>query len=487
MTAISFAEWRPDVAGLNTEFASDVMNVYCSAAGYIPLKKLAPLTDALGAAPTGGFKAVDDSGTIYVFAGTSDKLYLLDNSDLSWSDVSKSATTYSSTTTERWQFEQFGQYVIAVNANDNPQVYQLGTSTTFDDLAGSPPKARHVKACGDFLFLSGLTDNSNRVQWSALNDITGWTPGTNSSDFQDFGYGEAVMGVTGTTNPFIIHKHAITAGTFVPGSDVVFTFQQINYQTGASSSYSICSRGDLTFFVDAGSFCMMDGAGQVTFIGKEKIDRTFFAAVDSSTLSSVIAVIDPAFPRVWFIARYSSSTAFDRALIYDWTLDRWTQAQVNVLFLLQAATIGYTLDNLGTLTGYNLDTLPFSLDAPIWKGGFPFMGAVDTDYKLGFFAGSNAEATLVTPEVGDTTGRLTYVDGVSAIIDTNEAKLSVGTRMQRGDSVSYGMEYGATSASDRIDFRSCARYHTFKTRIPAGTSWSLAQGLDVSSRMAGRR
>jgi hypothetical protein len=323
-----------------------------------------------------------------------------------------------------------------------------------------------------------------------LNDITGWTPGTNSSDYQDFAYGEAVMGVTPSTNPLIIHKHAVTAGTFVPGSDVVFTFQKIKDGRGAAAPYSICSRGSLTFFADAGGFYLLDGAGNDVPIGKEKVDRTVFQTIDGATLYDIIGEIDPFYSRVYFALRYTStSSAFDRLIIYDWDLQRWTQVggDLSILFPLASGTIGYTLDNLTDLTGYSLDDLPFSLDSQVWQGGAPVMAAFNSDNKLCFFAGDNEEATITTPEVGDPAGQLTYVDGVSAIIDTNDAKLSVGTRMRRGDNVSYAMEYGATAASDRIDFRSCSRYHTFKTRIPEGTAWSLAQGLDVSSRPAGRR
>lgn len=490
MTAIPFAEWRPDVAALNSKFTADVMNVLCSAAGYIPFPALQAFSDALAAAPTGGFTATDKDGTKYIFAGTATKLNLLNNTDLSWTDVSQAATTYSSTSSERWRFAQYGQYVVAVNANDNPQVYQLGVSTAFADLGGTPPKARFVAVCGDFLFLSGLTDHPNRVQWSALNDITGWTPGTNSSDYQDFAYGEAVMGVTAATNPIIIHKHAVTYGTFVPGSDVIFTFQKIMDQRGAAAPYSICTRGQRTFFADAGGFYMVGPDGSETPIGKEKIDRTVFQTIDGATLYDIVGEIDPFYSRVYFAVRYmSTSTAFDRLIIYDWDLQHWTQVggNLSILFPLSSGTIGYTLENLTDLTGFSLDDLPFSLDSQVWQGGAPVMAAFNSDNKLCFFAGDPSEATLTTSETGDSTGSLTYVDGASVIVDTNNVKLIVGSRMRRGDSVSYSAQYSPTPASDRIDFRCCSRYHTFKATIPAGETWSMAQGVDVSARKAGRR
>ncbi|MGN6772624.1 MAG: hypothetical protein ACTHJQ_22660 [Rhizobiaceae bacterium] len=490
MTTLPFAEWRPDAAGLNSNFTADVMNVLCSTAGYIPFPQLAVFSAAMADRPTGGFTATDNDGTKYIFAGTATKLYLLNNTDLSWTDVSQTGVTYGSTDTERWRFAQYGQYVVAVNANNNPQVYQLGVDTAFADLGGSPPKARFVAVCGDFLFLSGLTDHPNRVQWSALNDITGWTPGTNSSDFQDFAYGEAVMGVTPATNPIIVHKHAVTYGTFVPGSDVVFTFQKVMDQRGAAAPYSICTRGQRTFFADAGGFYMIGADGTDTPIGKEKVDRTVFQTIDGATLYDIIGEIDPFYSRVYFALRYqSTTTAFDRLIIYDWDLQRWTQVggNLSILFPLASGTIGYTLDNLTDLTGYSLDDLPFSLDSQVWQGGAPVMAAFNSDNKLCFFAGDPEEANITTQETGNTDGTLSYIDGASIIADTNNVHLTIGTRMRRGDSVFYGMERGPTPASDRIDFRSCSRFHIFKMRIDAGSSWSFCQGLDVAPRKAGRR
>src|SRR5688572_6994731 len=131
MTIIPFAEWRPDVAHLNSRFAANVMNILMGADGPIPFPKLAPFSEALGEAPTGGFTARDSTGSVKIFIGTKTKLWLLDNTDMTWDDVSRTGDAYDSTTSERWRFAQFGDYVVAVNINDEPQVFQLGTSTEF--------------------------------------------------------------------------------------------------------------------------------------------------------------------------------------------------------------------------------------------------------------------------------------------------------------------------------------------------------------------
>lgn len=184
---VSFGEWKPDAAELNGANVGDVMNVLCSGQSYLPFPAMGMFSEALEAAPMGrGFLARSLSGQITIFAGTADKLWILDNTDATWDDVSQAATTYGASATATWSFAQFGEYVIAVNVNDDPQVFQLGVSTEFADLAGSPPRAAVVKVWGDFVALMGLASNPDRVHWSAINDHTGWTPGTNNSDYQTF-------------------------------------------------------------------------------------------------------------------------------------------------------------------------------------------------------------------------------------------------------------------------------------------------------------
>ena len=98
-------------------------------------------------------------------------------------------------TGNHWQFAQFGSFVIAVAPNIAPQVFTLGTSVAFSDLAGSPPQAAYIAIVGRFVVLSGLSSNPYRVHWSGLGSAITWTQGVNSSDFQDLPDGGIVQGV----------------------------------------------------------------------------------------------------------------------------------------------------------------------------------------------------------------------------------------------------------------------------------------------------
>lgn len=491
MPVVPFARWRPDVANLNSQFAADVMNVLLAADSYIPFPKLVPFSLAVPAQPLGGFSGRNAAGQIVIFVGTAEDLYQLNTTTLDWDVVTQAATTYGATTEERWRFTQYGDFVIAVNVNDDPQVFEIGVSTEFADLAGSPPRARHVAVWGDFLALGGLSGFENRVHWSGLDDIEEWTPGTNNCDFQDFPDGGDVQGMTDATNPIIIQKSAIRFGTFIPGSVEVFSFQKVHDKRGAAAPYSIASRGAFTFFVDNGSFFQIFTDGQIKEIGLEKVDRTVFGSIDGSSLFDIIGEVDPFFNRVYFAVRYNStSTAFDRLIIYDWAIGEWTQItnSTNILFPLSSGTVGYTLEGLDAISS-SLDDLPFSLDSRVWQGGAPVMAAIDADFRLGFYSGNNAEATLTTQEFGQTDGQMVRITETVPIVDTQSALISIGARTLRSADtpIVYSAETGQSTNTGICRKRVRSRYITFKLRIPEDTVWTHAQACNHNGVPAGMR
>ena len=189
-------------------------------------------------------------GTIVVFAGTSTRLYKLDNTTLAWTEVSKGAVAYSALpSTDHWGFAQFGNLVIAVQANTVPQVYDISSGSAFADLGGSPPQARYAAVVGRFLVLSGLLSTPYRIQWSGLNAITTWTPGVNSSDFQDFPDGGVVRGVAGGEFGVIFQDSVIRRMVYAVGASYVFKIDRIAEDKGLLAPYSLISAGDKIFFL----------------------------------------------------------------------------------------------------------------------------------------------------------------------------------------------------------------------------------------------
>src|SRR5262249_58416043 len=142
---LPFPEYAPDIADYNGAFTRTAPNVVPRGDGYGPFKAHAVYSSALPAACRGFFYARRTDGTVVVFAGTSTRLYLMSNTDFSWSDVSKGGAAYTAlSSTAQWQFAQFGNLVIAAQPNVPPQAFDLTSPTAFVDLGGSPPQAGGV-------------------------------------------------------------------------------------------------------------------------------------------------------------------------------------------------------------------------------------------------------------------------------------------------------------------------------------------------------
>lgn len=486
MVTIPLAEYRPDVAELNSAFTGGLLNVLPADGSYLPFKALVPFTGSLATAPYGAILARQLDGAIRIFAGTAGKLWILDNTTLAWVDVSKAATTYHATADARWSFAQFGNFVIAVNANDDPQVYELGVSSAFRDLGGSPPRAGIVKVWGDFVALMQLTSNRDRVQWSGLNNCEFWTPGSQNSDYQTFPDGGVVQGSTEATNPLIFQERAIRRATFVPGSVEIFTFQKIHDLRGAKSALSVCSRGAYAFYADEGGFFQIGPDGSLMNIGFEKVDRTTFGRLNVSAISKICGAVDPFFSRVYFSVDFNDVGTYGSTFVYDWNLQRWSLIETSISMIFPAATVGYTLDGLDSVSS-SLDDLPFSLDSKVWQGGAPVMAAFDTNRSLCFFSGENMEATITTQETGDVSGGVVRTTSTYPVVDTDNVYVSIGLRFRRTDVVTWLAEQYPSFNTGRIRKNGRGRFMRYRMRIPAGEHWTHAQAIDADTASAGER
>ncbi|MEI3803162.1 hypothetical protein V6R85_01460 [Agrobacterium sp. CCNWLW32] len=483
---IPAAEYAPDVADLNSSFSNAIQNVLCASGGYIPAPALSALTSALGEQPIGWLSVRSLDGSIRFFAGTPTKLFLLNNTDLTWTNVSKAATVYNASVDVPWHMKAFGNFIIAVNQNDDPQVYQIGTDVLFRNLGGSPPRAGRIAIWGDFVALLDLTSNQNRVQWSGLNNCEFWTPGSNNSDYQDFPDGGRVTGSSDVTNPIVLLESAIQRATFVPGSAEIFTFQKVQEMRGAKSPLSVATRGSFVFFADAGGFFQCAADGSVSPIGFEKVDRTVFGKISVYGTSKIMGAIDPFYSRVYWAVDTNDDNRYEEMYVYDWQLQKWTMISINVMGIFPFATSGYTLDGLDSVSS-SLDALPFSLDSKVWDGGAPVLGSFTSDWKIGAFSGTNLEATITTQEMGDTAGQVTRAVESAPVVDTINTFVSIGVRMRRSDNVVWLPEQIPSTNTGVVKKRARARFMRFKTRIPAGVVWRNFKGIDVPTTPAGSR
>jgi len=485
MPVIPFGPHRPDISDLNGEHTQFINNVLPRTDGYGPAKSLDAFSGALVAACRGAFYARKTDGTIVVFAATASRLYVMNNSTLAWTDVSKGGVAYSTLpNTDNWQFAQFGNNVVAVQANVTPQVFDISVSSAFADLGGSPPTSRYITVGGRFLVMSGLISNPNRVHWSGLDAITTWTAGTSFSNFVDFPDGGVVRGVAGGEFGLILQESATRRMVYVPGASPAFQIERLAEEIGLLGPYSLIRAGGRVFFYSSVGFLEFS-AGGIKAIGKEMVDRTFALDLDTANLRLLVGAQDPESTRVFWAYKSlaGSSNLFDKARVYDYALQRWSVISVSGEYLVSIVKPGLTLEGLDSISS-SIDALTFSLDE-VSAAVLSSLAAFDSSHRLSLFSGSNLEATLETAEQAIADRRV-FVRGIRPMTDAATVYGSIKYRATQQAAATTTAET-LINAEGVCPQRRDTRYARARLRIPAATLWTYASGVEPDFTSTGAR
>lgn len=563
---IPFPEYRPDISDLNGNHTITINNVLPRGDGYGPVKELGGLTSALPAACRGYFRARNTDGTVTTFAATSNRIFRLNNTDLTWVPVSKVTTltsisqaspavftkaahglsngdtlvlstsgalpsplaagtvyyvinkaddtfqvsttsggsainttdagsgTHSMTyfytavpTTDQWQFEQFGTSVIAVQANTAPQEYTLGTDSAFGDLSGSPPTARYIAVVNRQVVLSGLTANPNRIHWSDVDGITTWAAGTGFANTYDLPDGGVVRGVAGGEFGLVFQESAIRRLSYNNGAKPSFQIERITDELGLLGPYSVIRASGRVFFYSSKGFYSYSTVEGLRPIGKERVDRTVAAEIDIGNLQLLIGAPDPQGTRVFwgYKTQSGSASTFNKLLCYDFGIGefgRWAPADVSGEYLAWLIAPGITLDALDSVSG-SIDALTFSLDS-VAASGSALLSAANTSHQIALFDGDNLEAVLETAEFGGP--KRIYVRGFTPLTDASGALGSVKHRATQQAAAMTTTET-AINANGFCPAHKDTRYARARLRIPAGSTWTYATGVEPDFEFTGDR
>jgi hypothetical protein len=484
---IPFGRFHPDAEGINAAVVLKAANVRPVAAGFAPFRSAVSVGDSLGSQVRGAVSRLDSTGNVISFAGTETALKKLGSGHV-WSDVSRvSGGAYSTTAPERWRFGEYGSYIIATNYVDDVQAWQMGVSSNFAALGGSPPKARYIGIVRDFVVLGNLVSDNKAIHWSAVNDATGWTVGTASSDVQSFPDGGPIQGIIGGEVGYIFQREAVTRMTFVPGSGEIFQFDEVESGRGLFAPDSLVHNASEAFYVGVDSLYRMNLASGVSRpIGVGKFRDWFVADMEPDSQSLCFGALAPQM-NLYCLAYVSrdnvTKTSPDRMLVYDWAIDEAAFVNITANTLTRWLSQGVDLDSMDSFG--DLDSLELSLDAPFWKGGAPLLSVFQDDNKIAYFNGSNMAAEFVTAD-GQVDGRRQLITGTRPHIDCTGVTVEVAGRERDGDTISYA---AAESMEDTGEVPAwvSGNYCRARITVAAGESWTYAKGIDTMSQDMGSR
>ena len=531
---VTFTEWTPDLPGV-VENLSAAENVVPTAVGYAPFPTAvdysAAASEDLNSVFAGRFNT-----TTNVFAGGATKLFRFDSSDLSMDNVSKSGNY---TNVSKWNFVQFGNTIIAANNVDKLQGFTLGSSSLFADLAAAAPVAKFVAVVRDFVVAANLDSgtNSNKVQWSDINDEADWTSGaTSQSDYQIIADGGNITGLTGGEFGLVLLERAIVRMSYI-GSPYFFQFDTIARGLGCIEGNSVAKYNNTTYFLGDDGFYACDGS-TVKPIGTQKVDNWFFNNANPSEFDTMSTTIDPL--RKIVVWNFLNTFGGRSLIMYNWQVDKLSYGTTDTNVVAYSATAGVTLEGLdinylvtagsftvgkqytievigstdftaigaevnvvgarftatgvgsGTGTavdlaaaaaaGRTLDTMTTSLDDRLWAGGkLLFAGARGA--KVVTFTGANATATITTGDIGSEATSLVTL--ARPIVDNGSAQVAIASRMLLNQVPQLG-SYTQASAENRVSLRSSGKYHRLSI-IPTGSQWSNVMAIDVELQQQGTR
>jgi len=335
--------------------------------------------------------------------------------------------------------------------------------------------------------------NNQRVKWSGLNNITQWTPSqTTQSGYQDVvgphGNIQAIIG--GESFGIIFFERAIYRVSYV-GTPLIFTFEKISDNIGLFAPRSVCSFGNMIFFLAQDGFYKLTGGQQLTPIGEGKIDNYFFEDL-ASNLDGICAAVDPNNSCVFWSYRggATGSTTGDinnKLLIYNYSVNRFsTGSSMDIQYIATASQEAFTtlesLDKLGTL-----DNLPKSLDSYYYGEGIVGLAGFSGDKKFGKFIATSLTATVDTTEFEGAKGRRSTLISSTPIVDGVGGTSVTVTPLSRSsqlNTISVGTAV-STLTNGSCPMRSTSRFHRMRVKVTG--NFTTMSGVEIEARPEGKR
>ena len=484
---VPFGEWLPDQPEHLKPGANVATNVYHTLNSYKRFPSLVDYsTNSVGANAKGAGSFRDNSNNIFNFVATNTNLY-----QLATGTFTSRKSGLNGTNTDYVTFTQFGNYVIASNGVDAPQYYLMGTSTNFANLstivtAGSLPTFRVSGVIRDFFVTGNQPTNTNRIQWSGINDLATWQG--KQADFQDLpGSGGRIVHITSGEIGYVFRQNQIIRMDFVGGS-VVFRLSVISPNRGAVYGQTVCQDNRNVFFYSDDGFYQLSG-DTITPIGVEKVNRFFDLDLNKAYTDRIKAAVDP-FNQLALWAYPSVNTSpnqtglCDRIIIYNYATKKWSLAEANTSVIFPQFVGAFTVE-LMDIISQNLENINAALDTDFWNGGQLFLGAIDENFKAAIFSGNSNECEVETAELEPFAGLRANITGVRPIVDSIST-LTVKTRERVADNETESTSVTQNS-SGMNPVRKSGRYIRANVKIPSKTTFTHAQGVDFVLSKAGIR
>ena len=479
---VLLGEWLPDQSdsvgspSTNLEMA---YNVYPSSTGYAPFPRATRISvDMPNNKEINGLFGARQNAQIITIAGTETAIYSGNNvvraGGENINDISREGG-YSSPR-RNWQFKQFGKLVLATNGTQKLQRYDITGDSRFSDIEEAPV-CRAIATVRDFVFAGYCNAESNKVQWSDLNNAESWdSSDTSQADFQILPSGCEIKAITGGEFGLVLQEKAVQRVSYI-GTPLVFQFDLISDNTGCNSGNSAIQHNGISYWLSDSGIVSCDG-NTVTNIGEGKINDWLYKEIDTTQVENVSVAIDPL--KNLIVWNFPTSSE-DRVLLkYNYSTGRFTSGKTKAQVVAGLMTQSESLDELDTEYPV-LDEMPVSLDSPLLIGGqFSFCGAENKHIVAFSLPQDNAILTTNDMEFGG----FSVATLAEPIVENGSAEFQIASRNSLNENILFGSK-SVSSSENRADLRSGGKYH--RVRIHPTGNWTNAVGFDLTATPQGSR
>jgi hypothetical protein len=413
-------------------------------------------TDTVSGIPLRGEEFKDNSDNKYTFIGTSTGLYRL-NPDKTITNVSKISYTYTAVNSQ-WDFLQYGQWIIATDYSDVPQVLKNLDSSNFIDLGGSPPKAKYMIFNSGHLIFANLNEGGvispKKLLWSALEDVETYTPSlTTGADYQDLADADTeITGLASVSNLIsIFHKNAISIGWF-SGSPYTFNFSVNKIKKIGAIPGTQISIGTAVFFWDEKDIYVFDG-NTATAIGLG-VRNYILNTLNQGYLHRITKAHDIRNGIIYWAYPDASSTTGEsmNILCYNYRTKKFTILDANstsgVNCIFHTTTGALLMDSIDSLYP-SLDLIPYNVDSNFWLANNQSIGAIpkSATQNVMTYSGTATTGELETGEISTGNGDIIRLQRVRPRIQDYSSTTTVKGLARFNENVDTDVQTGDTALS----------------------------------------
>jgi len=274
----------------------------------------------------------------------------------------------------------FGGIPIINTGNDPPQMWfgAYSSGLKMANLTAWPSGylARVIRAFGPYLIALNITNPAanpsslpHRVLWSTEGppgavpptwDVTDPTNDAGENDLPDTDSGIILDGM-GLQGNFYVYKEAAVWRLRFIGGRFIFTFEPFLDTVGLLCTRAVCmtGSGQQHVFVSQDDMLIHNGNTANPLLDK-RFKRYLFNQIDTTNYANSFMMNNPLYDECWFCYPSIGASEPNRALIYNWKHDRFTEADID----FQCSSVGQTSVVSGGT--WAQATIPWSTDVAPW-------------------------------------------------------------------------------------------------------------------------